>query len=120
MSNSGSGSNTTLEVIVGCKVAFKYGRTRKVGIVVGHDGSYEGSRPWKVYFSGVTGAGGEGSYKWSFRNASDLKVLDYFDSAESTKAALQELASEKVAISEWDRLYAQFSSPQKILEGNSD
>lgn len=106
----------TLEVIVGCKVAFKYGRTRKVGIVVGHDGSYEGSRPWKVYFSEVTGAGD--SYKWSFRNASDLKVLDYFDSAESARAALQELASEKVAISEWDRLYAQFSSNQELLEDN--
>lgn len=115
---SSSTTQPPLEVIVGCKVAFKYGRTRKVGIVVGHDGSYEGSRPWKVYFSGVTGAGD--SHKWSFKNASDLKVLDYFDSAECVKAALQEVASEKVAISEWDRLYAQFSSPQEILEGNSD
>lgn len=115
---SSSTTQPPLEVIVGCKVAFKHGRTRNVGIVVGHDGSYEGSRPWKVYFSGVTGAGD--SYKWSFRNASDLKVLDYFDSAEGVKAALHELASEKVSISEWDRLYAQFSSPQKIFEGNSD
>ena len=113
-------SSTTqpLEVIVGCKVAFKYGKSRKVGIVVGHDGSYEGSRPWKVYFSGVTGA--EDSHKWTFKNASELKVLDYFDSAEGVKLALQEVASEKVAISEWDRLYAQFSSPQEVLEGNSD
>lgn len=110
-------SSTTqpLEVIVGCKVAFKHGRARNVGIVVGHDGSYEGSRPWKVYFSRSSGVG-----QWAFKNASDLKVLDYFDSAKDVKAALQELASEKVAISEWDRLYAQFSSPQKILEGNSD
>lgn len=115
---SSSTTQPPLEVIVGCKVAFKYGKSRKVGIVVGHDGSYEGSRPWKVYFSGATGAGD--SYKWSFRNASDLKVLDYFDGAEDVKAALQELASEKVALSEWDRLYAQFSSPQEILEGNSD
>lgn len=111
-------SSSGLEVIVGCKVAFKHGRTRKVGIVVGHDGSYEGSRPWKVYFSGVTG--GEDSHKWTFKNASELKVLDYFDSAECVKAALQEVASEKVALSEWDRLYAQFSSPQEVLEGNSD
>ena len=113
-------SNSTthpLEVIVGCKVAFKYGRTRKVGIVVGHDGSYEGSRPWKVYFSGVSSGAGD-SYKWSFRNASDLKVLDYFDSAESAKVALQELASEKVALSEWDRLCEQFSSNQELLEDN--
>lgn len=108
-------SSSGLEVIVGCKVAFKHGRTRKVGIVVGHDGSYEGSRPWKVYFSGVTGA--EDSYKWSFKNASNLKVLDHFDSAESVKVALQEVASEKVALSEWDRLYAQFSSNQEFLEG---
>lgn len=113
-----SSSATPLEVIVGCKVAFKHGRTRNVGIVVGHDGSYEGSRPWKVYFSGLAGAGD--SHKWSFKNASDLKVLDYFDSAESAKVALQEVSSEKAAISEWDRLYAQFSSPQEILEGNSD
>ena len=114
MSSSGSG----LEVIVGCKVVFKYGKSRKVGIVVGHDGSYEGSRPWKVYFSGETGA--EESHKWSFKNASNLQVLDYFDSAEDTKVALQELASEKVALSEWGRLCAQFSSPQEVLEGNSD
>lgn len=118
---SSSTTQPPLEVIVGCKVVFKYGRTRKVGIVVGHDGSYEGSRPWKVYFSKVAaGTGGGGSYIWSFKNASDLKVLDYFDGAEDVKAALQELASEKVAISEGDRLYAQFSSPQEILEGNSD
>ena len=111
-------SSSGLEVIVGCKVAFKYGKSRKVGIVVGHDGSYEGSRPWKVYFS-RSASGGE-PIGWAFKNASDLKVLDYFDGAEDVKAALQELASEKVAISEWDRLYAQFSSPQEILEGNSD
>lgn len=111
-------SSSGLEVIVGCKVAFKHGRTRKVGIVVGHDGSYEGSRPWKVFYSGAVSYGEP--VGWTFRNASDLKVLDYFDSAEGVKVALQELASEKVAISEGDRLCAQFSSPQKILEGNSD
>ena len=104
-----------LEVVVGCKVVFKYGKARKVGIVVGHDGSYEGSRPWKVYFSRVGGGS-----QWTFKNASDLKVLDYFDSAESAKVALQEVASEEVALSEWDRLYAQFSSNQELLEGNSD
>lgn len=111
-----SSATQPLEVIVGCKVVFKHGRTRKVGIVVGHDGSYEGCRPWKVYFSGVAGA--EDSHKWSFKNASDLKVLDYFDSAEGVKAALQEVASEKVAISEWDRMYAQFNSNQELLEDN--
>ena len=111
-------SSSGLEVVVGCKVVFKYGKSHKVGIVVGHDGSYEGSRPWKVYFSGETGA--EESHKWSFKNASNLKVLDYFDSAEGVKAALQELASEKVALHEWDRLYAQFNSNQELLEGNSD
>lgn len=111
-------SNSGLEVVVGCKVVFKYGKSRKIGIVVGHDGSYEGSRPWKVYFSGETGA--EDSHKWSFKNASDLKVLDYFDSAKGAKMALQEMASEGVANYEWDRLYAQFSSPQEVLEGNSD
>ena len=108
-------SSSGLEVVVGCKVVFKYGKSRKVGIVVGHDGSYEGSRPCKVYYSS-TGGGSQ----WSFKNASNLKVLDYFDSAESAKVALQELASEKVALSEWDRLYAQFSSNQELLEGNSD
>ena len=87
----------------------------EVGIVVGHDGSYEGSRPWKVYYSSAGGGS-----QWTFKNASDLKVLNHFDSAESAKVALQELASEKVAISEWDRLYAQFSSTQEVLEGNSD
>lgn len=111
-----SSATQPLEVIVGCKVAFKHGRTRNVGIVVGHDGSYEGSRPWKVYFSGVSGA--EDSHKWSFKNASDLKVLDYFDSAESAKVALQEVSSEKVAISEWARLCAQFNSNQELLEDN--
>lgn len=111
-----SSSSTPLEVIVGCKVVFKYGRTRKVGIVVGHDGSYEGSRPWKVYYS----SGGGGGSQWAFKNASDLKVLDYFDSAEDTRVALQEVASAKVAFCEWDRLYAQFSSNQEALEGNSD
>ena len=111
-------SSSGLEVVVGCKVVFKYGKSCKVGIVVGHDGSYEGSRPWKVYFSGEAGA--EDSHKWSFKNASNLKVLDYFDSAESAKVALQELASEKVALSEWDRLHTQFSSNQELLEGNSD
>ena len=111
-------SSSGLEVVVGCKVVFKYGKSRKVGIVVGHDGSYEGSRPWKVYFSGGNGA--EDSHKWSFKNASDLKVLDHFDSAESAKIALQELASEKEALSEWDRLHTQFSSPQEVLEGNND
>ena len=111
-------SNSGLEVVVGCKVVFKYGKSRKVGIVVGHDGSYEGSRPWKVYFSGVTGA--EDSHKWFFKNASNLKVLDYFDSAESVKVALQELASEKVALSEWGRLLVQFRCSQELLEGNSD
>lgn len=115
MSNSGSGSNTELEVIVGCKVVFKYGKSRKVGIVVGHDGSYEGSRPWKVYFSVRSG-----SSQWTFNNASHLKVLDYFDSAESVKVALQELASEKVALSEWGRLLVQFRCSQELLEGNSD
>ena len=110
-----SSSGGALEVIVGCKVVFKYGRSRKVGIVVGHDGSYEGSRPWKVYFSS-----GSGSSKWTFKNASTLKVLDYFDSAEATRLALQEVASAKVAFSEWDRLHAQFGSPQEVLEGNSD
>ena len=108
-------SNTALEVIVGCKVVFKYGKSRKVGIVVGHDGSYEGSRPWKVYFSVRSG-----SSQWTFKNASHLKVLDYFDSAKSAKIALQELASEKVALSEWGRLCVQFSSNQELLEGNSD
>lgn len=112
---SGS-SGSALEVIVGCKVVFKYGKSRKVGVVVGHDGSYEGSRPWKVYFSEVTGA--EDSYKWTFRNASDLKVLGYFDSAEAARLALQEVASAKVAFSEWDRLYAQFNSNQELLEDN--
>ena len=108
-------SSSGLEVIVGCKVVFKYGKSRKVGIVVGHDGSYEGSRPWKVYYSSVGGGS-----QWTFKNTFDLKVLDYFDSAESAKVALQELASEKVALSEWDRLYAQFNSNQELLEGNSD
>lgn len=112
---SGSGSGGTLEVIVGCKVVFKYGRSHKVGIVVGHDGSYEGSRPWKVYYSGSDG----GSH-WTFRNASNLKVLDYFDSAEATRLALQEVASAKVAFSEWDRLHAQFGSKQEVLEGSDD
>lgn len=107
-------SNSGLEVIVGCKVAFKHGRTRNVGIVVGHDGSYEGSRPWKVYFS-RSASGGE-PIGWAFKNASDLKVLDYFDSAESAKVALQEVSSEKVAISEWDRLCVQFNSNQELLE----
>ena len=111
MSSSGSG----LEVVVGCKVVFKYGKSRKVGIVVGHDGSYEGSRPWKVYFSVRSG-----SSQWTFNNASHLKVLDYFDSAESVKVALQELASEKVALSEWGRLLVQFRCSQELLEGNSD
>ena len=83
--------------------------------MVGHDGSYEGSCPWKVYYSS-TGGGSQ----WTFKNASNLKVLDYFDSAESAKVALQELASEKVAIYEWDRLHTQFSSNQELLEGNSD
>ena len=113
-----SGSDSALEVIVGCKVVFKYGRSRKVGIVVGHDGSYEGSRPWKVYYSGASSHGEP--VGWTFRNASDLKVLDYFDSAEATRLALQEVASAKAASSEWDRLHAQFSSPQEVLEGNSD
>ena len=112
MSSSGSG----LEVIVGCKVVFKYGKSRKVGIVVGHDGSYEGSRPWKVYFN-KSSSGGE-SHNWTFKNASDIKVLDYFDSAEDTKVALQGIASEKVALSEWDRLCVQFSSNQELLEDN--
>lgn len=116
MSSSSSGSNT-LEVIVGCKVVFRHGRARHVGIVVGHDGSYEGSRPWKVYYSSSGGGGGS---QWTFKNASDLKVLDYFDSAEAARVALQEVASAKVAFSEWDRLYAQFSSNQEALEGNSD
>ena len=110
-----SSSVSALEVIVGCKVVFKYGRSRRVGIVVGHDGSYESSRPWKVYYSG-----NDGGSHWTFRNASELKVLDYFDSAESTREALQEVATAKVAFSEWDRLHAQFSSPQGVLEGNSD
>ena len=110
-----SSSVSALEVIVGCKVVFKYGRSRRVGIVVGHDGSYEGSRPWKVCYSG-----NDGGSHWTFRNASELKVLDYFDSAESTREALQEVASAKVALSEWARLHAQFSSPQGVLEGNSD
>lgn len=111
-------TDSGLEVVVGCKVVFKYGKSRKVGIVVGHDGSYEGSRPWKVYFSGEAGA--EDSHKWSFKNASDLKVLDYFDSAESAKVALQELASEKVALHEWDRLCVQFNSNQDFLEDSGD
>lgn len=115
MSSSGGG---TLEVIVGCKVVFKYGRSRKVGIVVGHDGSYEGSRPWKVYYSGASSHGEP--IGWTFKNASNLKVLDYFDSAEATREALQEVASAKVAFSEWGRLHAQFSSPQGVLEGSSD
>ena len=109
-------SSSGLEVVVGCKVVFKYGKSCKVGIVVGHDGSYEGSRPWKVYYSSVGG----GDARWTFKNASDLKVLDYFDSAESAKVALQEVASEEVALSEWDRLHTQFSSNQELLEGNSD
>lgn len=112
-----SSSVSALEVIVGCKVVFKYGRSRKVGIVVGHDGSYEGSRPWKVYYSGN---GSDGGCHWNFRNASDLKVLDYFDSAEAARLALQEVASAKVAFSEWDRLHAQFGSNQEVLEGNGD
>lgn len=112
-------TDSGLEVIVGCKVVFKYGKSRKVGIVVGHDGSYEGSRPWKVYYSG-DGSDGAADARWTFKNASTLKVLDYFDSAEETRVALQEVASAKVAFSEWDRLYAQFSSSQELLEGNSD
>lgn len=112
---SGGSGGGALEVIVGCKVVFKYGRSRRVGIVVGHDGSYEGSRPWKVYYSG-----NDGGSHWTFRNASDLKVLGYFDSAEAAREALQEVASAKVAFSEWGRLHAQFSSPQEVLEGNND
>lgn len=112
-------SSSGLEVIVGCKVVFKYGKSRKVGIVVGHDGSYEGSRPWKVYYSG-DGSDGDADARWTFKNASTLKVLGYFDSAEATRVSLQELASEKVALSEWGRLHTQFSSNQEVLEGNSD
>jgi len=112
-------SNSGLEVVVGCKVVLKHGRTRKVGIVVGHDGSYEGSRPWKVYYSRPPANGGD-PVGWTFKNASDLKVLDYFDSAKSAKVALQEVASEKEALSEWDRLCVQFNSNQDLLEGNSD
>ena len=77
-------------VRVGSKVLCNYegrdgyaDRLEPIGVVIGHDGSSEMSYPWVVLTRKLDGTG----YDYNFFTEPDIKVLDYFDSAECTLGA---------------------------------
>ena len=82
-------------VRVGCKVLCNYesrghfkGILEPVGLVIGHDGSNTESRPWIV----LTRCLITDDYGYNYFCEDDLKVLDYYDSAEGFWVAIEDVA----------------------------
>ena len=82
-------------VRVGSKVLCNYevrhhfeGVLEPVGIVVGHDGSTIEDKPWVVLTRFLV----TGDYDYNYFCEEDLKVLDYFDSAEGLLVAIEDVA----------------------------
>ena len=82
-------------VRVGCKVLCNYesrrhfeGILEPVGLVIGHDGSSPENKPWIVLTRSVI----TGDCDYNFFCEEDLKVLDYYDSAEGLWVAIEDVA----------------------------
>ena len=95
MSNSVVWSKGDEPVRVGSKVLCNYGSRRHfkgilepIGLVIGHDGSTTESRPWIVLARSVITDG----YDYNYFCEDELKVLDYYDSAEGFWVAIEDVA----------------------------
>ena len=82
-------------VRVGSKVLCNYecrdgyaDRLEPIGIVVGHDGSPERNYPWVVLARNLDGIG----YDCNYFCEDELKVLDYYDSAEGFWVVIEGVA----------------------------
>ena len=95
MSNSVVWSKGDEPVRVGSKVLCNYevrrhfnGILEPVGIVIGHDGSSPENKPWIVLTKSLI----TGDYDYNYFCEDDLKVLDYYDSAEGLWVAIEDIA----------------------------
>lgn len=82
-------------VRVGSKVLCNYegrrhfkGILEPVGLVIGHDGSTIESRPWIVLTRSVI----TDDYDYNYFCEDELKVLDYYDTAEGLWVAIEDVA----------------------------